>query len=77
MIVSTFPLEHQRHFLTLLIRKSKAELETNVLANTVGWHRHAMARHRLLAENKCHEFAVLVLRWQYFQERQLHSTPLC
>ena len=42
MIVSTFPLEHPRHYLTLLIRKNEVELEMNALANTVGWHRHVM-----------------------------------
>lgn len=71
MTVSAFPLEHPRHYLTLLIRKNEAELEMNALANTVGWHCHALTRDRL------QEFAVLVLRWQCFQERQLHSTPLC
>ena len=77
MIMSTFPLEHPRHYLTLLIRKNEVELEMNALANTVGWHSHAMTRDGLFAENTCQESAVLVLRWQCFQERQLHSTPLC
>jgi len=36
MIVSTFPLEHPRHYLTLLIGKKEAELEMNALANIVG-----------------------------------------